>query len=167
MDLGHIEEREEFSFRARFTVPTQEDVSSECDATVTGTIVRTGSRLLLDARIRGEVHVECDRCLGEFAWSVDTGFNLVFHRGTRAQVPEGVEEDDFILLTVANEQSYDIFPRVHEAIILELPIKFLCNEECKGLCSKCGANLNEGDCGCNRTGGDPRWGTLKPLLSGE
>ncbi len=167
LDLGHIEERETFSFQERFTVPTQEDGASECDTTVTGTIVRTGSRLLLDAHITGEVHVACDRCLSEYNLPIDTDFNLVFHRGTRSRVPEGIEEDDFILLTEVNEQGYDIFPRVREEVILELPIKFLCSATCKGLCSKCGANLNERDCGCNREGGDPRWESLKKLLSGE
>ncbi|MCK4236882.1 MAG: DUF177 domain-containing protein, partial [Candidatus Krumholzibacteria bacterium] len=61
----------------------------------------------------------------------------------------------------------DIFPRVREAVILELPMKFLCSENCKGLCSRCGANLNEGDCGCNLRSGDSRWDVLKKLLSEE
>ena len=78
LDLGHIEERETFSFQERFTVPTQENVASECDTTVTGTIVRTGSRLLLDAHITSEVHVACDRCLSEYNLPIDTDFNLVF-----------------------------------------------------------------------------------------
>lgn len=49
-------------------------------------------------------------------------------------------------------------------IILELPAKFLCSEDCKGLCMKCGKNLNEGDCGCDKGSVDPRLEILKQLI---
>ena len=49
-------------------------------------------------------------------------------------------------------------------ILLELPTSVLCVESCKGLCPVCGANLNEGDCGCDRSQRDPRLDKLRGLL---
>jgi uncharacterized protein len=91
----------------------------------------------------------------------------VLHRGERATLPESVEEDDFVTIPVAGEGIYDLFPRVREALILEIPIKLLCREDCKGVCRTCGANLNSGDCGCSSEAGDPRWGALKNFLNGD
>ena len=48
--------------------------------------------------------------------------------------------------------------------MLELPIKYVCSEDCAGLCVTCGKNLNDGDCGCKEEEGDPRWGVLKGLM---
>jgi uncharacterized protein len=78
-----------------------------------------------------------------------------------------MEENDFIFLPDNSESLYDISPRVMEAVILEMPIRFLCDENCKGLCSGCGVNLNSGDCDCDGEKGDPRWAPLKKLLSEE
>jgi uncharacterized protein len=165
LDLVHFDDRETFSFHEGFSVPTEEGGTAQCDARVTGTVVRMGSRIVLDAHVDCKINVACSRCLGEFDLPVDARFGLIFHRGDRAHLPEDVDvDDDFILLTEASEKLYDIFPRVREAVILELPIRFLCREECRGLCSRCGANLNEGDCNCEAESGDPRWGPLKKLL---
>ena len=95
---------------------------------------------------------------------VQTEFAVVFHRG---QIPEDVDEDDLVLLADAEEGAYDILPRVREAVILELPMRFLCSEDCKGLCPLCGANLNRGPCACGDREQDPRWEPLKKLLNND
>jgi len=82
-------------------------------------------------------------------------------------VPEGSEEEDFILLSEAQEYEFDIFPMVLEAVVLEMPIKYVCADSCAGICPGCGADLNEGACGCSEKAGDPRWGPLKNLLKEE
>ena len=167
LNLGRIEEQESFTFRGIFSVPTEEGKRAECRAEVTGTIVPRGGRLLLAARIEGSIHLDCSRCLGEFDLTLSTGFDLLFHREERAGLPDGVEEEDFVLLTDSIESRYDIFPRVREAVLLELPIRFLCREDCRGLCSSCGANLNEGACGCPEEEPDPRWRDLRKLLRND
>ena len=78
-----------------------------------------------------------------------------------------MDEEDFVLLTDTIESRYDIFPRVLEAVLLELPIRVLCREDCKGLCSACGANLNEGACDCPKEEPDPRWRDLRKLLRND
>lgn len=164
LDLGRIDERETFSFHEQFPLPSQDGGTVECDADIRGEVVKTGDRLLLDAEITCGIRVTCSRCLGEFTLPLKTGFRIVFHRGERIQVPDDAEADDFIILSDVAGGRYDIFPRIKEAILLELPIKFLCSKDCKGLCSRCGADLNKGDCECTGRDDDPRWAPLKNLL---
>lgn len=167
LNLGRVVEQESFTFRGIFSVPTVEGNSAACRTELKGTIVRRGNRLLLDARVESRIHLKCSRCLEEFDLELSTGFDLVFHREERARLPEGMDGEDFLLLTDTLESRYDIFPRVRESILLELPIRFLCCEDCKGLCSDCGANLNEADCRCPEREPDPRWQGLKKLLRND
>jgi len=167
LNLGRVVEQESFTFRGIFSVPTEEGNTAACRTELKGTIVRRGSRLLLNARVESRIHLECSRCLEEFDLELSTGFDLVFHREERARLPEGMDEEDFLLFTDTLESRYDIFPRVRESILLELPIRFLCREDCKGFCSACGANLNETDCRCPEREPDPRWQGLKKLLRND
>ncbi|NIO05105.1 MAG: DUF177 domain-containing protein, partial [Proteobacteria bacterium] len=57
----------------------------------------------------------------------------------------------------------DLSGLIREQILLGIPYKALCHEECKGLCSQCGINLNEGNCGCERKVGDSAFKVLKDL----
>ena len=165
LDLGHSGDRETFSFDEEFTVrgPEREDIP--CRASVTAGTTRTGSRYLLEGKIEAIVRLECSRCLKAFDFKISTEFSLVLQRGGR--VPEGIVEEGFVLLSEAQEYDLDIFPMVHEAIVLEMPIKYLCAESCAGICPGCGTDLNEGVCGCGEEAGDPRWGPLKKLLKEE
>jgi uncharacterized protein len=98
---------------------------------------------------------------------VDVSIKLIIQLGERSELPEGMEEEDFVVIPATGEARYDLFPRVREELILDMPIKLLCREDCKGLCSKCGADLNEGACGCPGAPVDRRWGPLRNLLNGE
>ena len=50
-------------------------------------------------------------------------------------------------------------------VYMDLPTKHLCSEDCKGMCEKCGKNLNEGDCSCENIDIDPRWSTLLDIMN--
>ncbi|MBN1885910.1 MAG: DUF177 domain-containing protein [Candidatus Krumholzibacteriota bacterium] len=165
LDLGHSADRDGFSFRETFTLPTEEGGEALCAVAVEGTSSRTGSRYYVDAAVTGTLTVDCSRCLGPYEHPVDVAFRLVLQRGAHDAPPESIEDDDFVFLDERAEYAFDLFPRVREAVILDLPIRFLCDDGCRGLCPACGANLNEGDCGCEREEGDPRWGALRKLLN--
>ncbi len=167
LNLGRVEEREDFSFRGEFGIETDECGAVQCRADVKAAVTRRGGRMFLEARIEAASELECSRCLETFELRLDAGFDLVFHREGRTQVPDSMDEEDFILLTDTIERRYDIFSRVRESILLEMPIKFLCSADCKGLCSICGENLNSRECGCSERESDPRWDALKKLLSKE
>jgi uncharacterized protein len=167
IDLGRVEDRSTFSFDRTFPLPTPEGGTATCTAAVTVDATRLFSRYDVVGRIKGEILAECHRCLEPFAMPVDVDFSLILNRGERTPLPDGVEEDDFVTIPIVGEARADIFPRVREALILEIPIRLLCREDCKGVCSKCGANLNTGDCTCGPGPGDPRWGALRKFLNGK
>jgi uncharacterized protein len=73
-----------------------------------------------------------------------------------------VDEDSYPI----TDDHIDLAPMVHDAVFLELPLAPLCTPECKGLCSQCGADLNEGPCDCPAPK-DPRWAMLEDLLSDD
>ncbi len=72
-------------------------------------------------------------------------------------------EDNDELIVIPDGQ-LDLAELAGADILLELPTSMVCDEGCKGLCPECGANLNEGDCGCRPSAGDPRLAKLRELL---
>ena len=167
VDLGRVETRSTYSFDRTFDLPTPEGGNTACAAAVSATVTRSTGSYRIEACVKGQVRSECHRCLGSFELPVDTTFTFILSRGEQAPSPGEVEEEDIVTIPVTGETTFDICPRVREAIILEIPIKLLCREDCRGVCRKCGANLNEGECGCDSGIGDPRWGALRKFLNGE
>ncbi len=167
LDLGRVETRSTFSFDRTFDLPTPEGGNATCAVAVSATVTRSASSFSIEARAKGSIRAECHRCLGSSELPVDTAFTFILNRGGESPPPEGAEEEDIVSIPVTGESTFDLYPRVREALILEIPIKLLCREDCRGVCRKCGANLNEGECGCDPAIGDPRWGALKKFLNGE
>ncbi len=105
--------------------------------------------------------VPCDNCLAE----------------QRVEIPVSSEvEIDFNLsaedrVNDLNETAYidgydlDVDRLVYEEILLGFPMKVLCQEDCKGICKVCGANLNQGECGCVRTEPDPRMSVIRDIFN--
>jgi uncharacterized protein len=73
-----------------------------------------------------------------------------------------VRNDD-LDVSIYDGEKIDLTDLVREQILLDLPTQILCQEDCKGLCQKCGANLNEVNCNCEENEIDPRWSALKNL----
>ena len=100
----------------------------------------------------------CDRCFEVATQNREMEF---FHVLVRALSDE--EDDDGEFVVVPDDQ-LDADQLLTEDILLDVPSKFLCSPECKGLCPVCGKNLNQGDCGCVQEQVDPRLAVLKDLL---
>jgi uncharacterized protein len=162
LDLGHSDDRETFTFEEKFPVRGPEGDDLPCRVSVKAESTRTGSRYLLEGKIEADVTGECSRCLKTFDFRIVTEFSKILQRGGR--VPDDSEEEDFVLLSEAQEFDFDIFPAVREAVVLEMPIKYLCADSCAGICPGCGTDLNEGACNCGEKPADPRWDPLKKLL---
>ena len=78
------------------------------------------------------------------------------------QTEEFKDEDD--LIQVAPGDRYvDLTKLIKDAILLDLPVKIVCTEDCQGLCAQCGTNLNKGECDCTDDSIDPRWAKLKEI----
>ena len=98
----------------------------------------------------------CDRC-GEQC-TVEQNMNFA-HKLAQTLVDEG--NDDYI---ETPDFTIELDEVVISDILLSLPQKFLCSDDCRGLCPKCGKNLNLGDCGCDKREIDPRLAILKQLM---
>lgn len=98
----------------------------------------------------------CARCAEPVEGKMNFSFEKDIANG-------GVDEDNDDYIFVKN-QKIDLSEPLEEELLLVLPAKTLCREDCRGLCPKCGKNLNLGDCGCGKSQGDPRLAILKTLL---
>lgn len=116
-------------------------------------VTNTGGALLVMGRAEGRAVTPCARCLGDITYDVEgdiEGYFIV--GGDTGAVPEDMEGDEFDYLPESHV--IDMVPLIVSALLLELPLVPLCDDDCKGLCPHCGANLNEGPCSCDAASGD-------------
>lgn len=113
--------------------------------------------------LAGEVTLSmvCDRCLRGVAVVLpfETEREIDFSKSDAQRAAE-LDETSFI-----NGYDLDVDAFVCEEILLGFPMKVLCQEDCKGICKICGANLNEGECGCDRTELDPRMSVIRDIFN--
>lgn len=124
-------------------------------------VTNTGDKkLLIEARTSFSLMIPCDRCLEE----VRIPFSFSISR--MADFKEDKEESG-----ESEEESYiegytlDVDALVRDELFVHMPMKVLCSEDCKGICSRCGANLNHGNCGCDVTELDPRMAVIRDIFS--
>ena len=117
-----------------------------------GTIRNFAGLVVLKATISLNAQVVCARCGLEF----NTGFSIDIEQKLTDKL-ENTDNDEFILL---EDGMFDEAEFVRSSMILEMPGKFLCRKDCKGLCPKCGHNLNESLCSCDTKEIDPRLSVL-------
>lgn len=126
---------------------------------------RFGSRTI---RVRGRLLVRmegvCRRCLDPVVRKLEDGFELYYYPmstiAVREEVPINSDDVDIGFYEAPGIELADV---LKEQILLWLPMSALCQPDCKGLCPKCGANLNHRHCGCRDEFLDPRWEALKKL----
>lgn len=120
-----------------------------------GQVVNTAGLLDLHARIRGRMRCRCDRCGTEFERELDQTVDLPL----AADLPEDTDSD---LFPVENN-GIDAAALLETCLLLDREMKTLCRPDCRGLCPRCGKNLNDGPCGCQPKR-DPRFAVLEQLL---
>lgn len=121
-----------------------------------GKIYNNGKSLRLTVDVDGRMSVHCARCMKEFETDINYTVDEDFMQGD-----DTVEEDDIILFSGTEIELDEI---VSNAFLMNVSGKYLCSDDCKGLCPKCGKDLNEGDCGCIDDDIDPRWLGLKDIM---
>lgn len=141
-ELFDVEEKQrEF----QYSIPC-EDLKKEYPAydfaspvSVTGRVGNHLGIVTLDMKVVFSLDHVCDRCLKEFVREYDYSFEHTLVRSGETDNDEYVSCKNNVLL---------LDELVMSDLLLQLPTKILCKEDCKGLCFTCGADLNEGDCGC-------------------
>ncbi len=111
----------------------------------------------------GEVTVEipCDRCLAP----VETRMVLDFTKKIDLDVLQEGKTEDLDEANYINGHMLDVEQLVYNEMLIGWPTKTLCSEECRGICSICGQNLNQGACGCEDTGHDPRMTAIRDVFN--
>ncbi len=140
--------------------PTELDgVRFDSDARVRGAITDNAGYMRLALRAELAYHGECARCLAP----VDGVFSLDFERtvvteGTLTEERLEELEDEYVVL---DDAKLDVDEALREELLLGFPLRLLCDEDCPGLCPKCGKPKKDGDCGCSDREIDPRLAVLK------
>jgi len=125
------------------------------DAEVSGTVTDSGGYMELSATCKVAYTTRCARCLKE----LNRECCISFIRPVAVSLQSDNEEEEYIL--VGENSKINIDEAISEELLLSLPYKDLCKEDCKGLCPKCGCDLNEKECSCPTKEIDPRWAVLK------
>ncbi len=120
-----------------------------------GVIRNDGATLSLRGSIHADMLCRCDRCATEFRRSKDVELDVAL-----ATELEDEENPDFFLL---RGEKLDLDELLESCFILEMDTLLLCRPDCRGLCERCGANLNYGKCSCTKER-DPRLAVLEQLL---
>jgi uncharacterized protein len=138
---------------------------------LTGRTTKMGRQVLVQGRFSIPLTSPCKRCLN----TVDLSENIELVRTfvpadqqKPAREHKGEESEGSFEPELVDEETYqgkelDLAPAIREQILLSLPTAPLCREDCKGLCPRCGKDLNDGECGCDRAVLDPRWAALKGI----
>ena len=125
---------------------------------VQGSVTNHAGALVLEGTMETRLDLVCDRCGKEFSRELAVPLDCLL-----ADELEDEENDEIVLL---EGSEVDLDELVTTAFVLAMDTKNLCSEDCKGLCAKCGADLNLGPCGC-RPEVDPRLAALAQLLDDE
>ena len=131
--------------------PVTEPVTAE------GLVRNTAGVLVMTGNIQTTIHGTCDRCANDFDREIDFPIDVVLV----TELANEENEDEWVFPLEGD--SADLDDIVRTVFVLNLDSKLLCSEDCKGLCHRCGKNLNDGPCNCQKEL-DPRFAALKQLL---
>jgi uncharacterized protein len=143
------------------TIWEADDPKPAVSVHVTGRLSSAGSgRFYWHGRIEGDVALDCSRCLNETSAHVSDEAHIIF-----AETGDEETDDPDVYRLDPKERELDLRPAIREEWVLAAPTFGLCRDDCKGLCTRCGTNLNEGSCDCDERSADPRWDALRKLDS--
>ena len=140
-------------------------VDFDGDVRVFGEVTNQGGYMRLTVTAEIPYSGVCARCLCD----VSGVYTMPFERTvvTEGTLTEEQEEDNVDEYVILQNGMLDIDDSVREALILTFPMRLLCDEDCPGLCPKCGKALKDGACGCTTKEVDPRWAVLASLKFDE
>jgi len=121
---------------------------------VEGIVTNTDGIYLLEGKGETEVSIPCDRCLSPVNIDVLFNFNEKFKNA-------GVSDEE---IQTFSGDIIDLTDIIRKSILLCIPMKILCSDDCKGLCPVCGKDLNKGVCGCDTTYINPKFESLRSLF---
>ncbi|MBS4539756.1 DUF177 domain-containing protein [Clostridium sp. D2Q-11] len=164
IDLSNLINGSDFQIDLDDTIEINEIKTEENDIKLTkptvikGGIYNTDDGIYLQAKVYFEFQSNCARCLKDT--SVKEQSTLDYKIKFEDDEEEASEEE----LIVVSGYTLDLTEPIISSILLSLPMKTICDENCKGICPNCGRDLNEGQCNCEDKNIDPRLAKLKELM---
>ena len=131
---------------------------------VAGKVERHIAAVNVIGNVAGTVEIDCTRCLQAVQRTLSVDFDVEYL--TEGALGSEGEHEIHTLDLETDElegNTLDLTQLTREQILLNIPEQFFCREDCKGMCEKCGENLNLVDCNCGQDEIDPRWAALKNL----
>lgn len=125
---------------------------------VYGQVTKNGDLYTVEGFVDVDLKLLCDRCMSEFIYPIHAPLYCQFTSND-----EKVDEEEDI--KKISKSSIDLSEDILQTIVMNLPMKVLCQEDCKGMCKSCGANFNKGICSCDPSDIDPRLEGLKDIFS--
>lgn len=116
-------------------------------------------KLLLEGSLALIMEIPCDRCLRLVKEPLELNFSQELY-SPEVLDPEEAQEQGFM-----HGYELDVEAFVRNEILINMPVKVLCRPDCKGICKKCGHNLNDGECGCDTFVPDPRMAAIKDIFN--
>ena len=157
-DFAHVYEPDDLN-------PVDERVSLTQPATVSGKVRLAGNEVFVNGHVETRAKIECDRCLRPVETPVNADFSLEYISGSEYESSEVAELTEAEMsVSVFDGEALDVDEIVKEQVLLAVPTRMLCREDCKGICPECGTDRNTGDCSCATSDIDPRWAALKNLI---
>ncbi len=149
-----------FSFEYEGAEELFPELTFEKPINVFGDVINRSGYMLLTLNAEVCYSAECARCLKELrrSYCYRTEKNVAF----KNDVEDG--DDDTLIIT---DSGIELDETVGELLFLEMPSRELCKEDCAGFCPRCGKDLNEGECSCEKKEIDPRLAVLKKFLDKE
>jgi len=144
-----------FDERVRLSAPPE----------ISGQLLRKGSQIFLNGRLKALAQVDCDRCLRAIDVPVQTKFNLQYVTAAEYQrMHAAALEESELELSVFDGETIDVDEIAREQLLLAVPTRSLCRADCKGFCPVCGVDRNLKECNCQSAETDLRWAGLKDLV---
>lgn len=126
-----------------------------------GTVVNRGGYMLLTETAVVTYRTQCARCLEPIGGTVTLTAEKPVAEEKGLTSLENKDNDDYVQIA---DGMLDLVPPLRDEFLLSFPMRFLCREDCAGLCAGCGANLNRETCRCGKKNVDPRFAKLAALL---
>ena len=122
---------------------------------------KTHNQIILVTDFSVNAHFDCDRCANNFETEIKGRYRMVYFFGSKPT--DGENTDENLIYLHPDADRIEIGKDLRDFALLTVPMKKLCTDDCMGLCSHCGKDLNEGDCVCDKSNSDARWLPLQEL----
>jgi uncharacterized protein len=154
-DFAHVYRPEELN-------PVDERVNLAEPAKIKGQVRLAGNEVFVNGHVETRAQLECDRCLKAVELPVSADFALEYITGADYESSSAAAlSEEELSVSVFDGESIDVDEIAKEQILLAVPARTLCREDCQGICPECGIDLNTGQCNCAADEIDPRWAALK------